>query len=59
MTATNDPAMVLKLRSPAIAPGGHIPAKYTCDGYNRSRLCKLRFVPNPVVVPDPSLVGSG
>ena len=24
--------MVFKLRSPAIAPSGHIPAKFTCDG---------------------------
>ena len=28
--------MVFKLRSPAIAPGGPIPAKYTCDGANVS-----------------------
>ena len=28
--------MVFKLRSPAIAPSGHIPAKYTCDGADLS-----------------------
>src|SRR3989442_13646168 len=28
--------MVFKLRSPAIAPSGHIPAKYTCDGSDLS-----------------------
>ncbi len=28
--------MVFKLRSPAIAPSGHIPPKYTCDGSNLS-----------------------
>jgi phosphatidylethanolamine-binding protein (PEBP) family uncharacterized protein len=28
--------VVFKLRSPAIAPGGHIPPKYTCDGFNLS-----------------------
>jgi Raf kinase inhibitor-like YbhB/YbcL family protein len=28
--------MVFKLRSPAIAPGGPIPTKYTCDGANVS-----------------------
>jgi Raf kinase inhibitor-like YbhB/YbcL family protein len=29
-------AMAFKLRSPTIAPGGPIPAKYTCDGANVS-----------------------
>jgi phosphatidylethanolamine-binding protein (PEBP) family uncharacterized protein len=28
--------MALKLRSPVLAPGGWIPAKYTCDGSNVS-----------------------
>jgi Raf kinase inhibitor-like YbhB/YbcL family protein len=28
--------MVLNLRSPAIAPGGNIPVKYTCDGSDLS-----------------------
>jgi phosphatidylethanolamine-binding protein (PEBP) family uncharacterized protein len=28
--------MVFKLRSPAVAPSGHIPAKYTCDGSDLS-----------------------
>ena len=28
--------MVFKFRSPAIAPSGHIPAKYTCDGSDLS-----------------------
>ena len=28
--------MVFKLRSPAVAPSCHIPAKYTCDGSDLS-----------------------
>lgn len=35
-TATDDQAMVFKLRSSAIAPSGHIPVKYTCDGSDLS-----------------------
>jgi Raf kinase inhibitor-like YbhB/YbcL family protein len=37
---------VFKLRSPAIAPGGPIPAKYTCDGANVSP--PLRWTDPPV-----------
>jgi len=35
-TATDDQVMVFKLRSSAIAPSGHIPVKYTCDGSDLS-----------------------
>src|SRR5215831_17890946 len=38
--------MAFKLRSPAIAPSGFIPAKYTCDGPNVSP--PLRWIDPPV-----------
>ena len=38
--------MAFKLRSPAIAPSGFIPAKYTCDGSNVSP--PLRWIDPPV-----------
>ena len=54
--------MVLKLRSPAIAPGGHIPAKYTCDGSDLSP--PLRWTDPPsntqrfaLIVAEPEAVG--
>jgi Raf kinase inhibitor-like YbhB/YbcL family protein len=39
-------AMAFKLRSPAIAPSGFIPVKYTCDGSNVSP--PLRWIDPPV-----------
>ena len=54
--------MVLKLRSPAIAPGGHIPAKYTCDGSDLSP--PLRWTDPPsnterfaLIVAEPEALG--
>ena len=52
----------LKVSSPAFDPDGHIPAKYTCDGYNVSPPLAIGEIPKDTVsmvliVEDPDAPG--